>query len=58
MCCFSSFMDSFLEALFRTSSPVLVAVSKECFPSLLDRFLDNDGSLYLLTYLLVLGFIE
>ena len=49
---------TFLEAVFRASSPVLAAVSNNCFPYLLDRFLANHKNPYPLTYFLVLGSIE
>ena len=42
--------NTFLESVFRTSSPV----SNNCFL----YFLTNDINPYLLTYFLVLGFIE
>ena len=43
---------------FRSSSPVLVAVSNNWFPYLLDIFLANDKNLYPLTDFLVPGSIE
>ena len=49
---------TFLEAVFRASSPVLVAVSNNCFQYLSERFLANDKNPYPLTYFLLLGSIE
>ena len=49
---------TFLEADFRASSPVFVAVSNNCFPYLLDIFFVNDKNPYPLIYFLVLGSIE
>ena len=45
---------TFLETVFRASSPAFVAVSKNCFLHLLDRFLANDKNPYPLTYFLAL----
>ena len=50
--------NTFLEAVFRASSPVLVAASNHFFPYLLDRFVANYKYLYTLTYFLVFGSIE
>ena len=49
-CCFTCFMDYFLEAVFKAYSPV----SNNCFL----YFLENDKNPYPLTYFLVLGSIE
>ena len=38
-----------LKAVLRASSPVSVAVSNNCFPYLLERFVGNDKNPYLLT---------
>ena len=58
ICCFSCFMDYFLTAVFRVSSPALIAVSNICFPYLLDRFLANDQIPCFLTYFLVFGSVK
>ena len=42
--------NTFSEAVFRASSPVLVAVSNNCSPYLLDRFHTNDKNPYPLTF--------
>ena len=50
-CCLSCrFMGYFFEAFCRASSSVLLAVSNNYFPYLLDRFLMNDKTPYRLTY--------
>ena len=37
---------TFSEAVFKASSPAFVAVSINCFPYLLDKFLANDKNPY------------
>ena len=49
---------TFLEVVFRASSPVLVAVSNKCLPYLLDRFLANEKNPDPLMHFLVLASIE
>ena len=48
---------TYLVAVFRTSSPVFVAVSNSCFLYLFDRFFANEKNPCPLMYFFVLGSI-
>ena len=47
-----------MEVVFRASSPVLAALSNNCFPYERDRFFVNSKNSYPMTYVIVLGSIE
>ena len=50
--------SNFYEEVLKAFSPVVVAVSNNCFPYLLNRFLENDKKPCPLTYFFVLGSTE